>query len=78
MYFPPEAVEAALRVSWCESNWRDVVSADGQNWGRFQINSVHAGKVNGPVSRLLEPEENVRVAAIIYRDSGWGPWACRP
>lgn len=73
-YFPPFEVERALRVSYCESKWRDVISTSG-DWGRFQINQIHSYRVNGDLASLLNPEVNVRIAYEIWRDNGgWGPW----
>ena len=76
-YFPAHAVEEALRVMTCESGG-DPHAYNAGNYGLMQISYVHAAKVNGSLSRLFEPEENLRVAAIIYADSGWIPWSCRP
>lgn len=76
-YFPTEVVDQVLRVMTCESSGNPS-AFNGANYGLMQINAVHAAKVNGPLSRLYEPEENLRVAAIIWRDQGWGPWSCKP
>jgi len=70
-------IDEALRVMGCESSgYADAYNAG--NYGLMQINAVHAAKVDGALERLFEPEENLRVAYIIWRDQGWAPWACRP
>ena len=70
----------ALEVAWCESRFEpNAVSPDGQNFGLFQVNLVHLGRVGGDRTSLLDAATNVRVAYAIWRDNaGWGPWACRP
>jgi len=77
----PWPIEEACRVSFCESTWQsDAVSPDGSNLGYFQINAVHSWRVGGPgnLYRLLDPATNVSVAYDIWREQGWGPWACKP
>lgn len=48
------------------------------NYGLYQINAVHAARVDGDLSRLFDVETNVAVAYALWRDQGWAPWACRP
>lgn len=68
----------AEAVCMAESHCRPEAvgyNQDGsRDYGIFQINSIHAGRVNGNVQMLLDPETNVRVAAEIYREQGWTPW----
>ena len=83
--FPPEAWDDALSVARCESGWRwddpRVTSARRWNVGIFQINRVHRDRVE----RLgftwdqvrTDPLANALVAADIWREQGWGPWACK-
>lgn len=73
--------QEALAVAACESNFDSLaVSADGGNFGWFQINAIHRGRVAGDVSRLLDPHINAAVAYAIWLDYGghWTAWACRP
>jgi hypothetical protein len=44
-------------------------------WHRDKLRAV-AGS-DAP-ELLLDPAINVAVAAIIYADSGWSAWSCRP
>jgi len=62
----------------CESTG-DPSAYNMGNYGLFQINSVHAWRVDGNLETLFNPEVNVRVAYEIYLDNGgWGSWACKP
>lgn len=77
-YFGSEA-NIARAIAQAESGNRDVISKPNWNgsrdYGRMQINSIHADKVNGDLNALLDPETNIRVAKQI-RDSwqGWNAW----
>jgi len=74
----PWPCHEALAVAWCESRF-DPQAIGGDNYGLFQVNAVHAGRVRGDLRSLLEPHTNTRVAYAIYIDNaGWGPWACQP
>lgn len=42
--------------------------------GLFQVNSIHAARV-AYLDQLYDPATNVRVAAAIYSEQGWCPWA---
>jgi hypothetical protein len=72
--------EQAIRVAHCESTLRhDAVSPGGGNWGLFQINTVHRGRVAAmgyTWDQMLLPYENARVAADIWAEQGWRPWTC--
>lgn len=74
-YFPPQEVEKALRVSYCESHWMDKYDDSGAHVGRFQIAwRWHQSRFGHP-DELLDPDTNARVAAAIWRDNnGWSPW----
>jgi len=73
----PWPVAEACAVSYCESRWQaDAIGGD--NWGYFQIWSGWARYYGVPVHDLLAPATNVRVAYAIWRENGWGPWACKP
>lgn len=76
-YFGPAEVPNALRVAFCESTY-NVLAYNAGNYGVFQINAIHWQKVNGPLERLYELDENVRVASVIWKEQGWGPWSCKP
>lgn len=75
-------VAQALRVVQCESGG-NAAAYNAGNYGLFQINAVHVEKVrrvtgSADLSLLFDPDVNAAVAYIIWSDSGWGPWACRP
>ena len=67
----------AWAVIMCELSGNPAAYNMG-NYGAFQINAVHAGRVAGDLASLFDPTVNVRVAYEIWADQGWGPWACRP
>ncbi len=85
--WPDYAIADALRISWCESNWRDVQNANGgPYWGRFQVAFTSAGyhqdkliQLGYPatVESLLDPYINARVALLIWQEQGWIPWECQ-
>ena len=70
--------EIALKVFRAESGLNPKAvhkNKDGTlDLGIAQINTRHCGKVRGNCLRLLEPEENLRVAYEIYKASGWCAW----
>ena len=72
--------EQAVQVARCESGLRwDAISPGGGNWGMFQINSVHRGRVNAmgyQWNEMLYPWQNAQVAASIWAEQGWRPWTC--
>lgn len=70
-------VEEALAVMDCESRGQPSATG-GANYGLFQINAVHAGRVAGDLQALYDPATNIRVAYEIWSDQGWAPWACKP
>ena len=79
--FDKAAAESALRISWRESRLLPNVvndkNTDGTNdWGLFQLNDggtlQYAGGTPGTLS--LRPKWNVRAAARLISDVGWGPW----
>lgn len=73
------AVDDALSVLSCESDGDDTAVSNG-NYGLFQINAIHAWRVGGDLSLLLDPAVNVAVTCAIWLDWGdsWEPWACKP
>ena len=73
--------KAALGVAYCESRLHPTsISRNGANWGLFQINAVHRGRVarmGFQWEDLLDARVNSIVAKAIFDEQGWGPWACR-
>ena len=72
---------AAVGVARCESGLNpNAVSRGGGNWGLFQINKVHRGRVQAmgyAWEDILDPRVNAVVAKSIFDEQGWRPWACR-
>ncbi|MFA5566184.1 MAG: transglycosylase SLT domain-containing protein [Acidimicrobiia bacterium] len=72
--------DQAIRVAQCESNLQPgAVSPGGGNWGLFQINKVHTGRVAAhgfAWSEMLYPWQNAVVAADLWAEAGWQPWSC--
>lgn len=77
-YFPADARPTATAIMMAESSGNSWAVGHNTNGttdsGLFQINSIHADRVNGDLSSLLDPETNVRVASEIYREQGFSPW----
>lgn len=76
----PQQIDEAIRIAHCESNhnW-EAISPGGGNWGLFQINTVHRGRVAAmgiPWEHMLSPYQNAQVAADIWAEQGWSPWTC--
>jgi hypothetical protein len=78
-YFPEDQVQNALRIASKENGSGDPAKI-GYNrngsfdTGIFQINSVHADRVDGDLSKLKDADTNVRVAFEIWSEQGWKPW----
>ena len=76
----PAQQEEAIRVAHCESTLRPgAISPGGGNWGLFQINRVHQGRVAAlgfDWQEMLHPWQNAQVAADIWAEQGWRPWTC--
>ena len=73
----------ALSVAHCESRYDERARRPGSQYvGAFQIGvNTHAERI----SRLGYTEEdmydagkNAVVAFDLWKDSGWGPWECKP
>jgi transcriptional regulator of heat shock response len=51
------------------------------DWGRCQINDIHAWRVGGDITKVLDPETNIKIAKSIYDDRlkydgiGWTAWS---
>ena len=76
-----EAGQSAIAVARCESGLNPgAISRGGGNWGLFQINKVHRGRVEAMGYRwedVLDARVNSLVAYSIFQEQGWGPWGCR-
>jgi len=80
-HFPPDQWANAMRIMSAE-NGAGNPNAIGQNsdrhrskdYGLFQINDYWQRDRFQDVNELLDPETNVRLAAEIWRDGGWGLW----
>ncbi|KKK65642.1 hypothetical protein LCGC14_2972060, partial [marine sediment metagenome] len=72
--------DTALRVAWCESEWReDAVSAYGHR-GIYQIAPVHIPRIEAmgyTWDDMLLAGPNVAVAYALWLEQGWSPWICR-
>ena len=77
-FWPEEERLNALRVAWCESNWRDdVIGLLGEE-GEWQLHPIH-----GDVPDLLD--DRALQASQLWREAGengeigsWAPWSCKP
>jgi hypothetical protein len=79
--FGPEHGRAAIGVARCESHLNPAaISRGGGNWGLFQINTAHRGRVAAMGYQwedLLDARVNALVAKSIFDQQGWQPWGCR-
>lgn len=87
-YFPAGEVANADQVSLCESGQRSVVSAPNSNGSRdhgiFQLNDggtlqhllTELGQDPTNLDLALDPQINVRAAALLFSQRGWQPWTC--
>ncbi len=74
----------AIAVASCESgldmsgrldgNW----ATNGNNYGLFQINSVHAYLWPDFYTDWMDPVKNTDWAYELWLTSGWRPWQCQP
>ncbi len=74
----------AVSVASCESgldrngfldgNW----ATNGNNYGLFQINSIHSGRWPDFFDNWMDPSRNIQFAFEIWSESGWRPWHCQP
>lgn len=80
----PWPCEEAVSVARCESgtdssgnldgNW----ATNGNNYGLFQINSIHASRWSDYWDNWMDPVRNTQFAFDIWSESGWRPWHCQP
>lgn len=83
--WPPELVEEALAVAYCESRHHfDAVGA-GVYMGWLQVGGPGASPdwfelLGVPLTQAFDPLTNARMAYTIYlRAGGWSPWPnCQP
>jgi hypothetical protein len=74
----------AIEVASCESgldrhgrldgNW----AKNGNNYGLFQINSIHSYRWPDFYQDWMDPVKNTEWAFEIWSRSGWVPWECNP
>lgn len=81
VHFPASQIGNVCSVMDCESEgFAGAVGKAGER-GLMQIHPV-----NRPALRLagltwgsmFEPDSNLRFAASLWRERGWGPWTCQP
>ena len=73
-WFPPDEVDKALRVLWCESRGdAGNISPYGDS-GLFQIAPRWHYDKKQESESWFDPTVNVRVAHQIWLDQGWLPW----
>ncbi len=65
-----------MNVMWCESGGKPDAIGFGNNYGLFQVNSIHASRFPGFWESWMVPEFNVGMAVTLWSESGWYPWAC--
>lgn len=70
--------QKALAVAKCESTFNPRAT-NGSIVGVFQLHPSHTGLANSmgySWSQMYEAEPNIRVAFALFKQEGWGPWAC--
>lgn len=72
--WPASEWETALRVTWCESNWRPAATGKLSEASIFQIHPVHFWRFDG--RDPWDPVYNSQVALDLWRTFGWGIWSC--
>jgi len=80
----PWPCDQAIAVVSCESgterngrldgNW----ATNGNNFGLFQINGIHADLWPDFYTSWMDPGKNTEWAFEIWSASGWRPWSCQP
>jgi hypothetical protein len=78
----PWPCQQAINVAACESG-RDIQgrldgnwASNGNNYGLFQINGIHAGRWPDFWTSWMDPAKNAQWAYEIYAQQGWAPWDC--
>jgi hypothetical protein len=79
----PWPCQQAINVAACESG-RDMqgrldgnFATNGNNFGLFQINGIHANRWPDFYQNWMDPAKNAQWAYEIYAQQGWYPWDCR-
>ena len=71
----------AVDVARCESSLNER-ARNGDYWGLFQLSRrYHEGRARSlgyNWDAMLQAGPNSHVAASLWSEQGWGPWACRP
>ncbi|MFQ5947379.1 MAG: transglycosylase SLT domain-containing protein [Acidimicrobiia bacterium] len=82
-YFPPEAVDAAMVIMYCESRGNPAstnpwTGAAGlfQHLQQYWPGRAAAAGFSG--ASVYDPEANIAAAALLYNSQGWRPWTCKP
>jgi Lysozyme like domain len=80
----PWPCDQAIAVASCESgldrngrldgNW----ARNGNNFGLFQINGIHADLWPDFDTSWMDPVKNTEWAFEIWSANGWRPWSCQP
>lgn len=73
----------AINVADCESNFNERDRREGSQFtGLFQIGvEIHAQRIkdNGYTEEdMYDAGKNTVVALDLWKESGWGPWECKP
>ena len=71
--------ERAVEVARCESNLDPAATGRAGERGLFQIHPTHRSMIASlgfTWDEMYEVVPNIAVAADIYADEGWSPWAC--
>lgn len=70
----------AIAIAHCESGYNPRATSPTNDYGLFQINTVHQAeftRVTGqPWSQVFDVYWNTVYAKHLYDASGWRPWAC--
>lgn len=72
----------ALAVAGCESHY-DPHARNGSHYGIFQLSREYhewrARELGYEWDRdVSDAGKNTRIAYHLWKDSGWGPWVCKP
>jgi hypothetical protein len=70
-YFPADEVDRALCIMWHESRGDPNAYNPSTATGLMQV----LQSTWGDLGDLWDPEENIRVAAYLWADGGWGHWS---
>lgn len=68
-------VTVAEAICQAESGGNPYAVSPTQDYGLMQINQIHADMVNGDLTALYSPSENISVAYKLYSADGWVPWS---